>query len=252
MIDRRQLLVGLGLALAPVLGCARQEGVTIFAAASLETALGEIATIYGDHRGGPLRLVFGASSAMARQVAQGAPADIFISADQDWMDWLESRRGLIEGSRRDLLSNRLVLIAPRDSTVKLDLAPTTRLAAALGTGRLAVADPQAVPAGRYAHAALTRLGLWDQVRTRLVPAETVRTALAYVARKEAPLGIVYATDAAIEPRVRVVATFPATSHPPIIYPAALVRRSPGGLAVLDYLAGPDAQAIFRRQGFLAP
>jgi len=252
MIDRRRLLLGLGLTCAPILGCARADAVTIFAAASLETALGEIVRDYGDRASSPLKLVVGASSAMARQIAQGAPADIFISADRDWMDWLEARHGLVAGSRRDLLSNRLVLIAPRGSDVRLALAPRSDLATALGTGRLAIADPQAVPAGRYAHAALSGLGLWSQVRDRLAPAENVRSALAYVARGEAPLGIVYATDAAIESRVRVVATFPVSSHPPIVYPAALVRASPGGRAVLDYLGGAAAQAIFRRQGFLTP
>ncbi len=255
---RRRLVASLGLAGLTALGqawpgaaaLARPAPVTVFAASSMETALVAVARRYGSRVGGPLRLVFGASSAMARQIAQGAPADLFISADLDWMNWLSQRRLVVAGTRRNLLANRLVLIAPRDSKLQLDLRPGMALAAALGSGRLAVADPVSVPAGKYARQALTSLKAWDGVAGRLASAESVRAALAYVARDETPLGVVYATDAMAEPRVRVVATFPATSHSPILYPAALVRDGPAARSVLAYLAGGEARSVFRSQGFL--
>lgn len=249
MIARRTVLGGgLALAAGPVLA---KGGVRVFAAASLQTALTRIAAAYRGP-GAPLQVSFGASSAMARQIAQGAPADLFISADSDWMDWLAQRRLIAAGTRRNILSNRLVLIAPKASKVALKIAPGMPLAGALGGGRLAVADPVSVPAGRYGKAALTKLGIWDSVAGRLAPAENVRAALAYVARGETPLGIVYATDAHAEPRVRVVGTFPPATHPRILYPAALTRVTPPGRAVLDYLAGPRAMAVFAAEGFLKP
>jgi len=254
-LGRRRLLTALGLA---ALGQAWSSGralaqsgpVTVFAAASLETALAEVSRRYGDQAGGPLRMVFGASSAMARQIAQGAPADLFLSADLDWMDWLSQRGLVVAGTRRNLLANRLVMIAPRDSKLRLDIRPGMPLASALGSGRLALADPVSVPAGKYARQALTALKVWDSVADRLATAENVRAALAYVARSEAPLGIVYATDAQVEVRVRVIGTFPAASHSPILYPAALVRDRPAARAVLTYLAGGEARSIFRSRGFL--
>ncbi|MBX3479431.1 MAG: molybdate ABC transporter substrate-binding protein [Caulobacter sp.] len=257
MISRRHLTAGLALAVPATLAggglvSARGGAITLFAAASLETALTAIGRSYRDRPGAPLRLAFGASSAMARQIAQGAPADLFISADIDWMDWLQARGGVVAGTRRNLLANRLVLIAPKASNVRLRIGPGMPLAAALGGGRLAVADPAAVPAGKYARQALTHLGVWDSVQARLVPAENVRTALAYVARGEAPLGVVYATDAAVEPRVRVIGFFPDASHRPIVYPAALVRDSVAGRAVLSHLSSPAAMASFRAQGFRQP
>ena len=253
--DRRRLLAGLALTAAPLTAVplsvrAAPAAVTVFAASSLETALNAAASRYGARPGGPWRLVFGASSAMARQIAQGAPADLFISADLDWMDWLGRQGRVIAGTRRNLLSNRLVLIAPRDSKVRLEMKPGMPLAAALGSGRLALADPAAVPAGKYARQALAALKVWDSVSARTAAAENVRTALAYVARGEAPLGIVYATDARAEARVRVVGTFPGASHSPILYPAALVRESAAARQVLSWLAGGEAQGIFRAQGFL--
>ena len=249
MIARRTLLAG-GLALTASPAFA-QAGTRIFAAASLQTALTRIAAGYRGP-GAPLRLSFGASSAMARQIAQGAPADLFISADTEWMDWLSQRRLIAAGTRRNLLSNRLVLIAPKASPVSLKITAGMPLAAALSGGRLAVADPASVPAGKYGKAALIRLGVWDSVAGRLAPAENVRTALAYVARGEAPLGIVYATDAHAEPRVKVVGVFPQTTHPRILYPAALTKATPTGRAVLDYLSGPKAMAVFAAEGFLRP
>ena len=249
MIARRTVLAGgLALAAGPALA---QAGTRIFAAASLQTALTKIAAGYRGP-GAPLRPSFGASSAMARQIAQGAPADLFISADSEWMDWLSQRRLIAAGTRRNLLSNRLVLIAPKGASVSLKIAPGMPLAPALGGGRLAIADPVSVPAGKYGKAALVKLGVWDSVAGRLAPAENVRAALAYVARGETPLGIVYATDAHAEPRVRVVGTFPQGTHPRILYPAALTRATPAGRAVLDYLSGPRAMAVFAADGFLKP
>ncbi|MDB5470592.1 MAG: molybdate transporter substrate-binding protein [Caulobacter sp.] len=249
MIARRTLLAaGLALAAGPALA---QAGTRIFAAASLQTALTRIAAGYRGP-GAPLRVSFGASSAMARQIAQGAPADLFISADIEWMDWLAQRRLIVGGTRRNILSNRLVLIAPKSSTVGLEIGPGMPLAAALSGGRLAIADPVSVPAGKYGKAALTKLGVWDSVAGRLAPAENVRAALAYVARGETPLGIVYATDARAEPKVKVVGIFPQATHPRILYPAALAKASPAGRAVLDYLSGPKAMAVFAAEGFLKP
>ena len=189
---------------------------------------------------------------MARQIAQGAPADLFISADSEWMDWLAQRRLIAAGPRRSLLSTRLALLAPRASAVRLKLAPGLSLTTALGGGRLAIADPVSVPAGKYGKAALMKLGVWDSVAARLAPAENVRAALAYVARGEAPLGIVYATDAHAEAKVKVVGLFPSATHPRILYSAALTKATPAGRAVLDYLSGPKAMAVFAAEGFLRP
>ncbi|MDO8297351.1 MAG: molybdate ABC transporter substrate-binding protein [Caulobacter sp.] len=253
MRDRRAFVAGAAAVLAA--GQARAAGaVTVFAAASLQEALTEAGAAWTAGSGTPVRFSFGASSALARQIDQGAPADLFLSADEDWMDWLATRRRIVPASRRDLLSNRLVLIAPKGSRTTLRIAPGMPLARALGGGRLAVADPMAVPAGKYARAALTSLGVWTQAAGRLLPADNVRTALAWVARGEAPLGIVYATDAKAEPRVRVVGLFPAASHPPIRYPGAVIAasRNGGAPALLDFLQGSRAAAVFRRDGFGVP
>jgi molybdate transport system substrate-binding protein len=187
---------------------------------------------------------------MARQIEAGAPADIFIAADTDWMDYLAGRRLIVLASRRNILGNRLVLIAPKSSRLTLRIAAGMPLAAALGGGRLAVGGPD-VPAGRYAQAALTALGVWDGVKAHLAQGENVRATLAFVARGEAPLGVVYATDAAIEPAVRVIGAFPATSHPPIVYPAALVAasRNPRARETLTALGGPGTRGVFQRYGF---
>jgi len=223
----------------------------VFAAASLTDVLTDIAASYQAARGAEVRLSFGASSQLARQIEAGAPADAFFAADEEWMDYLAAR-GLIDAaSRIDLVGNRLVMIAPRDSRVELTLAPGVSLTAALGDGRLAVADPD-VPAGRYARAALGSLGAWQGVINRLARAENVRAALAFVARGETQLGIVYETDARLEPRVRVVAVFPADSHPPIRYPFALAAGASARAAdFAAWLRGPSARAAFERAGFTA-
>jgi molybdate transport system substrate-binding protein len=228
----------------------RAADTTVFAAASLTDALKEIGAAYKQDTGRTVVFSFAASSALARQIEASSGADIFISADTDWMDYLDKKGLIAPGTRENLLGNTLVLIAPADSPVKLTIVPHFDLKGALGGGKLALADPNAVPAGKYAKAALTTLGVWDSVASSVVPAENVRVALAYVAQGEAPLGAVYATDAKAEPRVRVVDTFPAGSYPPVIYPAALVKDAgPEARPFLAYLSGAKARAIFVKDGF---
>ncbi len=224
----------------------------VFAAASLADALTQVDALFTARTGIAVKASLAASSVLARQIEAGAPADVFLSADPEWMDYLEKRGLLQRDSRRDLLGNALVLIAPRDSTVRLHIAPGFNLAAALGDGRLATGDPDSVPVGRYARAALMRLGVWPQVSARLVAAENVRAALEYVARGEAPLGIVYRTDAQAESRVRVVGIFPEDTHPPIIYPVALTAgASPLAARYAAFLGSSEAaQPIFARYGFV--
>jgi molybdate transport system substrate-binding protein len=227
---------------------AAAQTVVVFAAASLRNALDEIVTGWS---GGTATVSYAASSALARQIEQGAPADLFISADVPWMDYLAERRLLREGTRRDLLGNSIVLIAAGRAAPLGEVAPDTDLAAMLKGGRLAMANVEAVPAGRYGKAALETLGLWAGVSGSVAQAENVRAALALVARGEAPLGIVYATDAAAETSVSVVGTFPAASHPPIVYPAAVLSGStnPAAAAFGEHLASADARTIFERHGF---
>lgn len=230
---------------------AQSAPVTVFAAASLSTALDAIAADWRATTGKALTLSYAASSALARQIEQGAPADAVLTADLDWMDWLAQRGLIVSQSRQTLLGNRLVLVAPAGSTVKLDVAAGFPLAAALGDGRLAMADVTAVPAGRYGRAALESLGVWPTVVNRVAQAENVRAALLLVSRGEAPLGIVYQTDAAADPKVTVVGMFPSDSHPPILYPMALTAtsRNPDAAAFLDHLRGPAARRVFEAQGF---
>jgi len=228
--------------------------VTVFAAASLRDALEAATREWAAATGEHVVVSYAASSALARQIEHGAPADLFVSADADWVAYLDARGLVVPGSRRDLLANDLVLVAPSASRIRVELSPGLDLAAALGKGRLALADPRAVPAGKYARAALASLGAWKGVERRIAGAENVRAALALVARGEAPLGIVYGTDAAAEPRVRVVGTFPAGSHPPIVYAAVRLRRArdPAAGTLLAWLASPAAQPAFQRFGFRRP
>ncbi|WP_309643091.1 molybdate ABC transporter substrate-binding protein [Phenylobacterium sp.] len=239
------ILVACALSTTP----ARGETVTVFAAASLKNALDEVGREYAK-TGGEARFSYAASSAIARQIEQGAPADIYVSADTNWMTYLTERKLIVAASRRDLLSNRLALIAPTGSKASLRVAKGMPLGRALGDGRLAVAGPD-VPAGKYAKAALTSLGAWDGVSGKLAQAENVRTALQYVARGESPFGVVYDTDAKVEPKVRIVGLFPVGSHPDIVYPAAVVAssRNPDAGKFLSYLSGPQAAAVFRKYGF---
>jgi molybdate transport system substrate-binding protein len=192
---------------------------------------------------------------LARQIELSTGADLFVAADLESMDYLDQRGRIARSTRRNLLGNRLVLVAPAGSSLSLEIAPRMRIAEALGRGRLAMANIEVVPAGRYGKAALTALGVWESVANRLAQGDDVRTALSYVARGEAPLGIVYATDVRVEPRVRVVGTFPETIHPPIVYPAALTGEGKADAAqFLSYLQSPQARTVFERAGFtvLAP
>ena len=199
------------------------------------------------------RISYGASSALARQIEAGAPAQVFISADVDWVDYLEPRGRVVAGSRVNLVANDLVLVAPASSAVSLSIAPGFPLGEALGPGRLALADPASVPAGMYARASLEALGVWKSVEGRIARADNVRGALAFVARGEAPLGIVYRTDAIAEHGVKVVGTFPPQTHPRIVYPAVLVApASPAARALHRFLVSPEARAIWARHGFRPP
>jgi molybdate transport system substrate-binding protein len=231
------------------LPAAAEEAVTVFAAASLRTAMDEIAPGFEAATGHELTVSLAGSSALARQIQQGAPADVFLSANRDWMDVLE-REGLIDAdTRRGLLGNRLVLVAhdPQARTVDLRRVDFQEL---LDGGRLAMALVEAVPAGIYGKAALQSLGQWDAVAPRVAQADNVRAALALVSLGEAPYGIVYATDARADPGVTVVATFAQDSHPPIVYPVAAMRGAgPGTQAFLDHLQSPEARAVFTAQGF---
>jgi molybdate transport system substrate-binding protein len=222
----------------------------VFAAASLTDVLEDVAEEFEERTGSSVRFSFAASSALARQIEAGAQAGVFVSADLEWMDYLQTRGLLDARTRRNVASNRLALIAPADSNMQLDIRPGFALKAALGRGRLATGDPDIVPVGRYARSALTSLGVWNDVADRLVRADNVRTALAYVASGEAPLGIVYETDARVQRQVRIVGVFPADTHPPIVYPAAAVARS-STLArqFLAFLTEPRAQQILRKHGF---
>jgi molybdate transport system substrate-binding protein len=230
---------------------ARAETLTVFAAASLKESLDEAAHAYEKASGNQLRISYAASSALAKQIEAGAPAQLFICADEEWMDYVETRK-LLKGARVNLLTNALVLVAPAGKVPKLKIEPGFALAAALGDGRLAVADPQSVPAGKYARAALESLGVWTQVQGKLAPAENVRATLALVARAEAPLGIVYRTDAQAEPRVAVVDTFPASSHPRIVYPMAVLRDAPAAAGDLAAFLAAPARDTWRRHGFGFP
>jgi molybdate transport system substrate-binding protein len=204
--------------------------------------------------GNKVVVVYAASSALARQVENGAPADIFISADLEWMDYLAARGHLREGTRSNLVSNRLVMIAPSDSKLNLELKPGLALASLLGRDRLAMADPDSVPAGKYGRAALDNLGLWTTVSGRVARTENVRACLLLVSRGEAPLGIVYRTDALADPKVRIVAEFAAGLHPAIVYPVAMLNGSKSLAAsrLLQFLGTSAARAAWVRHGFLPP
>lgn len=228
----------------------QQPQILLFAAASLTDAMQAIAAAYETTAHVAVKSSFDSSSVLARQIEAGARADVFFSADTAWMDYLASRKLIQTASRENVLGNRLVLIAAAQSEVQLKIAPHFPLAAALGDGRLATGDPDSVPVGRYARSALTALGVWDEIAPRLARAENVRVALLYVDRGEAPLGIVYASDALADRRVRVVDTFPASTHEPIVYPIALTASARGEAAgFVAYLRGPQGRDIFVKYGF---
>lgn len=232
-------------------GAQAQERITVFAAASLKNAIDEIGQAYTAGSGARVVASYASSAALARQIEQGAPADLFVSADIPWMDYLAERKLVRTDTRLNLLGNSLVLIAPRDSHLDgVTIAPYFDIEAMAAGGRIAVGDVRTVPAGRYAKAALEALGVWASAAKRLAMAENVRAALALVARRETPVGIVYATDARVEPNVKVIGTFPAESHPPIIYPAALTTGAkPEAAAFLDFLRSSAARTVFERHGF---
>jgi len=229
----------------------KKPALLVFAAASLTNVLGELATDWEKTSGVPVKLSFAASSVLARQIEAGSNADVFISADQEWMDYLQTRNLIDQSSRRNLVGNRLVLIAPADSRIELEIARGFKLADALAGGRLATGDPDTVPVGRYARSALTTLGVWDEVADRLVRADNVRSAMLFVSRGEVPLGIVYATDATVDSKVRVIDTFPADTHAPITYPAAATRGAkPDATAFVVFLKGEQARVAWRKFGFV--
>ena len=230
---------------------AQTRPVRVFAAASLKNALDDIAAQFERETGRKVSVSYAASSALARQIESGAPADLFVSADLDWMDYLQTRNLIHVETRGNLLGNRLVLVGSKDNRTTVTLGPGFPLAELLGSGRLAMADPKAVPAGKYGRAALESLGIWPAVETRVAAAENVRAALALVSRGEAPLGIVYQTDAAADPHVRVVGVFPENTHPPIVYPVALIGTSTNGDApgFLTFLRSVGVRPLWTRQGF---
>jgi molybdate transport system substrate-binding protein len=227
-----------------------ESSITVFAAASLTNVLQELGDAFTKDSSIPVRFSFAASSTLARQIENGSPADMFFSADLEWMDYLQNKQLIQVSSRHDMLGNQLVLIAPAASTLKLKIEPHFKLAAALGKEHLATGDPDSVPVGRYAQEALANLGVWNEIAPKVVRADSVRSALAFVDRGEASLGIVYATDALIDKDVRVIDVFPKDSHKPIIYPAALTLTAKAQAAkFLVFLRSPAGEVAFRHYGF---
>ncbi|MEO8738084.1 MAG: molybdate ABC transporter substrate-binding protein [Casimicrobiaceae bacterium] len=225
--------------------------VTVFAAASLKEAMDDQARQFEANTGNKVIVSYGASNALAKQIESGAPADIFISADLDWMDYIDQKRLVAPNMRFDLLRNTLVLIAPASSVSTLKIGPNFGLAAALGNEKLAMANPDSVPAGKYGKSALEKLGVWQSVEKQVARAENVRAALAFVSRGGAPFGVVYRTDASADKGVRIVDTFPADTHPPIIYPAALLvgSKTTAAKPLLAYLRSTPARAGWEKYGF---
>jgi molybdate transport system substrate-binding protein len=227
------------------------DEITVFAAASLTNALSEAGQAFEQKERHAVRFSFASSSTLAKQIGNGAPAQLFLSADLDWMDYLGQRKLIVDGSRTNLLGNRLVMIAPAKSSLKVDLKAGVDLSASLSGGLLASGDPDHVPAGKYARHAFEKLGVWKGIEGRIARADSVRAALALVERAECPLGVVYATDAAASAKVKVVGVFPEDSYPPIVYPAALVKDkdTPAARSLLEFLKSPAAKPIFEKHGF---
>lgn len=248
-----RLLVGLQLLLFATASFAASRHPLVLAAASLQESLTAAVNVWAARGHARPVLSFAASSALARQIEAGAPADLFIPADEEWMDYVQGKGLVREGTRTSFLGNRLVLIEPAASRTRLPIVPNFPLARRLGPNRLAVADPRAVPAGKYAKAALISLRVWKSVENSLAPAENVRAALAFVERGEAPFGIVYETDAIASKKVRIIGRFPVASHPRISYPIARLKssRSPDAEAFRRFVISPAGRAIFRRFGFTA-
>jgi molybdate transport system substrate-binding protein len=257
MLNRRSLLLAPALALglafaAPIATPALAADVVVFAASSLQNALDDAVKSYNASTGKVVTVSYGASSALAKQIEAAAPADIFFSADLAWMKDLHDKNLTVADTEKSILGNEIVLVAPKDSTATVTIAPGVDLSTVLGAdGKLAMANVDSVPAGKYGKAALEKLGVWDKVSAQVVQADNVRAALAFVAKGEAPAGIVYQTDANAEPAVKVIGTFPADTHPPIVYPVALLKAStnPDAKAFLDYLESDAAKPAFEKQGF---
>ncbi len=231
---------------------AEPPSVTVFAAASTTNALNDIIALYAARNAGTVVPSYAASSTLAKQIENGAPADIYISADIQWMDYLNKRQQIAPGSRVDLLGNRIVLIAPSDSTTtSIEIKEGLDLGSLLGDGHLAIGDPDHVPIGIYGRQAMEKFGMWAVVEPKLARAKTTRAALAMVERGEAPLGVVFTTDAAISKRVRVVGQFPADSHEPIVYPVAIVagHETEAVKRFMAFLTSSEARAVFEKYGF---
>jgi molybdate transport system substrate-binding protein len=253
-MHRRAFLLGtlaVAVTLAAPPACAQEKSITIFVAASMTNAVNDISAAFTRNTGIKVTPSYAASSALARQIEQGAPADVFISADIPWMDYLQQRTLIQNDTRFNLAGNRLVLIAPKDSPIgSVTIAPGFDLARLAGNGRVTTGDVKAVPVGRYAKAALEKLGSWAAAESKFAMAENVRAALVLVARGEAALGIVYETDAKVEPNVKIVGRFPEDSHPPITYPIALtVNAKPEAAQYLAFLRSAAAKAAFEKYGF---
>ena len=254
MLARRSVLAAFTVAITALVvqaHGAEEKSITVFAAASMKNALDEVDTLFTNHSGIKVVASYAASSALMKHIEQGASADVFLSADIDWMDY-GIKHNLIKNNRREnLLGNRLVLIAPKDSKIgNVTIAPGFDLAALAGSGHIATGDVRAVPAGLYAKAALEKLGIWPSVESKIAMVENVRAALILVGRGEAPLGIVYETDAKIDPSVKIIGVLPEDSHPPIIYPVAMTKDAKLEAAkYLAFLTTPEAKAVFERYGF---
>jgi molybdate transport system substrate-binding protein len=251
----RGLMIGAVVAFTGAWGTAAHaqgRDLLVFGAASLKNALDDADAQYQRDAGHKIVVSYGASSALAKQIEGGAPADIFISADLDWMDYVAERKLIKPETRFNLLGNKLVLVAPADSRINMTIGPNFKLAQALGNDRLAMAEPSAVPAGKYGKAALEALGVWSSVAGKIAPAQDVRATLLLVSRGEAPLGIVYQTDAAADKGVKIVGVFPESTHPPIIYPIAVttISTNPGAAAYVAFLKSAAARPAFEKQGFV--
>jgi molybdate transport system substrate-binding protein len=251
MVRRNVLLVLLYAAFSCAAVPAFAADVMVFAAASLKESLDENARRFEFETGHRVVVSYGPSNGLAKQIENGAPADLFISADLDWMDYLDTRRLLMPNTRRNLLGNELVLIAPAASPAALKIGRNFDLAGALGKERLAMANPDSVPAGKYGKSALEALGVWGSVENRVARADSVRVALTLVSRGEAPFGIVYRTDALADRGVRIVDAFPSDTHPPIVYPMAVMARArnPAARELLGFLGSATAQTVWRKHGF---
>ena len=253
MLARRSVLAVLTVAITALVQAhgAEEKSITVFAAASMRNALDEVDTLFTSESGIKVVASYAASSALMMHIEQGASADVFLSADTEWMDYGAKRNLIKNDTRENLLGNRLVLAAPKNSRIdKVTIAPGFDLASLVGIGRIATGDVRAVPAGLYAKASLEKLGVWSSVESKLSMSENVRAALVLVSRGGAPLGIVYETDAKIDPGVKIVGVFPEDSHPPIIYPVAMAKDAkPEAAKYLAFLSKPEARAVFERYGF---